>query len=396
MDQNSIFQFDDVNQEEFSSEEFWKKFIPLLQGIENKKFGENHPKAKITQTYKSLNCGCPYCGDGRFMKRRFHVYYESMSCKCFNDCPHPFHSLYQFIKDYELESHFTYGELNYIKYVFDEYMKTHHGIGNVANTKLITNNVVSTNIETGVQTVELPEIDQYAFPREEIMKARKLREVRYSPACVDYLMKRKIIKNKQELFDKQFPHFAYNDYRNDLYMFNLASNNRDILGIQIRHLNPKMKRRFTSIVWSDIWKQIIGVEPSNIDELKQKFDKQSMMWNFLHVDYSKPFYILEGVIDAYFLIPNAIACLGLSNFVYNYSARYITDNTLVDTAGKSKALELLSNGYTTLLWGKMAEDYPEVCHDCKDINDIVKKYPNFDFSVLDQYFGNDELDTIWL
>ena len=82
--------------------------------------------------------------------------------------------------------------------------------------------------------------------------------------------------------------------------------------------------------------------------------------------------------------------------MYNYSARYITDNTLVGTAGKSKALELLNNGYSTLLWGKMAEDYPEVCHDCKDINDIVKKYPNFNFSVLDQYFGNDELDTIWL
>ena len=393
---DSVFSFDSLDQTEFSAEECWKKFIPLLQMVEDNKFGADHAKAKITKTYKSLNCGCPYCGDGRYMKRRFHVYYGSMSCKCFNDCPHPFHSVYQFILDYHLESHFTYGEMNYIKAVFDEYMKTHHGVGDSMSNKLLSNSIVTTNVTTGAQTIELPEIDKYAFPREEIMKARKLREVRYSPACIDYLMGRKVIRNKEELFNRSFPHFAYNDYRNDLYMFNLASNNWDILGIQIRHLNPKMKRRFTSITWSDIWKQIIEVEPPAIDELKQKFDKQSMMWNFLHVDYSKPFYILEGVIDAYFLIPNAIACLGLSNFVYNHSASYITDNTLVDSAGKQKAIELLNGGYNVLLWGKMAEDYPEICHDCKDINDIVKKDPSFNFSVLNQYFGNDELDTIWL
>ena len=53
----------------------------------------------------------------------------------------------------------------------------------------------------------------------------------------------------------------------------------------------------------------------------------------------------------------------------------------------SIAKALLAKGYSTImLLGCVLTKY----------TDIVKKDPSFNFSVLNQYFGNDELDTIWL
>lgn len=397
---NNIFDFEKIDQSEFDEKKFWDKFIPQLQKVLDNRFGVGHYKSKIKVGYKSINCGCPRCGDGKHLKRRFHVYMKTYSTRCFNDCSRPFSSLYDFIKEFNIQDAFTESELFYIKNAFEQAMKDYQGLGGRSNQNLILGGNTTVNLTdtpTGYEKIQSkPEIDEYAFPREEIMKERKLREVKNSRQCIDYLLKRKIIKAPIDVYNETYPCFAFNDYYQDLYIFNLASNKKDILGIQIRHLSEKSRRRFTSITWGDIWKDIFKLTPPNEEELRMKFDKMSMMWNVLHINFNRRFYILEGAIDAYQFSSNAMACLGLSNFVYNKSAYYITDNSVCDMAGKKKAVELLDGGYNTFLWGKFTDDYPEIGRNYKDINDIVKAYPNFDFRIFDNYFGNDPLDTIWL
>jgi len=116
----------------------------------------------------------------------------------------------------------------------------------------------------------------------------------------------------------------------------------------------------------------------------------------MFVDYTKPIYHLEGAIDAYFL-PNSIASLGLSNTIENKQCLYITDN---DKAGRTKAIDLLEKGFMVFKWKEYIEEMESqrFCgiRDCKDINDIVKKFPQIKFDAINKHFTNNELDAIFL
>lgn len=381
-----------VNDHKFDHNEFIKKFIALFEPILQSRFGHNSVKSKMKISARDINCGCPHCGDGSSLhKRRFHVYFQNYSYKCYNDCHKPFGSLYNLIHEYGLQYQFSYTELTHIKHKFEEFIK--HGLTASERSIILTGqDIVDVNGSISTQT---PEINDYAFPREEIMTARKLREVRRCPALIDYLQSRAIIDKSSDLYDERLRNFAYNEYFEDLYIFNLAKNMRDVIGVQVRHLSRKSKRRFTTMNWSKIWTDVFKLQPQGFEEMSSKFDKLSMIWNSMHIDFSRQYYIMEGTFDAYF-IDNAIACWGLSNFIYNKSALYITDNTLLDPAGKKKSVELISDGYRTFLWEKFSNDFPDITWNCKDINDIAKKYRNFDFSILRNYFGNGEFDMIYL
>lgn len=406
MNENDIFNFENIDIKEFDSKKFMTKLILALQYVLDEKFGNNSVKSRITTNYKSINCSCPYCGDGKGVKHRFHVYYKNYSIKCYNDCSKGFTSLYNFLKDFNISERFDQSELIHIKSIFDASMENYQGMGGSSNINQISggSTIINLNEKTGANEIiqKKPEIDEYAFPREEIIKERKLREITKSQQAIEYLLKRKIIKSPMDVYDHSYPEFLFNDYYQDLYILNLASNKKDILGIQIRHLSEKSRRRFTSITWGDIWKDIFKMCPDNEEELRAKFDKMSMMWNILHINYNKPFFILEGAIDAYCMNENstnknAIACLGLSNFIYNYSGYYITDNTLEDSAGKKTAMKLIYEGYNTFLWGKFFYDKNySMFSKCKDINDIIKLDPNFNFDVFKNYFSNEPLDSIFL
>lgn len=375
----------------FSHDEFIRKFIPLFKSVLVSKFGTSY-KAKISMTSRDINCGCPHCGDGSSSyKRRFHIYFQNYSYKCYNDCHKPFGSLYNLIHEYGLQYSFTHVELSHIKRVFEDFMKS--GLAKTDKSIKVTGRDIID--KDGHISTQVPEVNDYAFPREEIMSIKHLREVRRSPALIDYLRKRAVITDKTDLYEDRLRTFAYNERYEDLYVFNLAKNMRDVIGVQIKHLSPKSRRRFTTMSWSKIWTDIFQLQPKDFEELSVKFDKISMIWNSLHIDFSRRYNILEGTFDAYF-VDNSIACWGLSNFVYNKSAYYITDNTLLDMAGKKKSLELINGGYNTFLWVKFAEDFPDVAYTCKDINDIVRKFPNFNMNVLEKYFGNDEFDTLYI
>lgn len=394
MEYNGIFETENIEIREFNKEEFFKKLIPVLQNILNTKFGIGHPKTKITVNRKTINFGCPICGDGRKgNNRRGNIHMNNFAYKCYNDHAEEdgptFKSLGNFLRRFHVDDKFLVGEIYYIDEMFKKSLEQYESFG--SNNIIQKNNTFSHVTREVLSNPLYVEADEYAFPREEIFKSRRLCEIRYDNDAIAYLKKRKIIKDDySNVSDLQ--EFAWNNYYGDLYIFNLASNKKDIIGIQIRHLSPDSKRRFTSMSYGDIWEKIfkkdIGVE------LKNKFNKLSLTYNILNVDFSRRFYILEGSIDAYF-VPNSLACWGLSNFIYNKSAYYITDNTLVDNAGKQTAVNLLKENYNTFLWGKFCNDHCKFTH-CKDINDMIKLDSSFDITLLNGYFSNDDLDIIWL
>jgi len=396
-DFGNIFNLQDVDLDfSFDKESFNKKMGIVLQKILNKKFGQGYHKSKLVPNSKGYNFACPICGDSHnsASTKRGHIYLNTFSFKCYNDHSggNGFMSLGSFIQFFNMQDEFSEEEIYYINTKFEQLIKTYKdNVGDILQNVQI-NGMSKSDLQDIYNYIQLPEIDKYAFPREELIKILRLSEIGRSARGFDYLVNRKIITTKNQ----STAEFLYNDYYDDLYILNLASDRHNILGFQIRHCSPKAnpRRRFDSYNWSDIWDKIFKVPQS--EELNQKFDKQSMTWRLMFVDYSQPIYCLEGAIDAYFL-PNSIASLGVGNTVENKQCLYITDN---DIAGRKKAYDLLAKGYMVFKWKEYFEEMETKgfygIHECKDINDIVKKFPQIRFDGLQKYFTNNEMDSIFL
>lgn len=380
----------------FDKEQFNKKIVTVLQKILDKKFGQGFQKSKIIPASKGYNFACPICGDSHTSAttKRGHLYLNTYSFKCYNDHvgSSGFMSLGSFIKFFNMQGEFSDEEIYYVDKKFEELIKTYKDNSGSVLQSIQMNGVSKKDLDNIYQYIKLPEINEYAFPREEIIKTLRLSEIGRSIKGFEYLVNRKIITQKNQSTTE----FLYNDYFEDLYILNLASDRKNILGMQIRHCSPKTnpKRRFDSYNWSDIWEKIFKCPQP--EELCQKFDKQSMTWGLMFVDYSKPIYHLEGAIDAYFL-PNSIASLGVGNTIENKQCLYITDN---DIAGRKKAIDLLEKGFMVFKWKEYIEEMESQrfygIRDCKDINDIIKKFPHIKFDAINKHFTNNELDSIFL
>lgn len=381
------FEFDDLA--------FWRKFVPVLQQLLQKRFADSPKKQTVIQHSDCLNFACPVCGDSRRNpnKKRGHVYLDGYSFKCYNDhtADQPaFMSLTAFIRRFGLQDRFTDDELYVIEEKFKQGLsKRDYTRGSSLGLSLPS---LTEDAYTAQAQRETHEIARYAHSREEIKARLMLVEVNRSKSALEYLKRRAIIDNIYDGSRQAIPEFLWNERYKDLYILNLSDNQHDILGYQVRHTQARY-RRFDTFTWGDIHSKVF--ETPQDEELVRKFQKPSMVWRFMSLDYRLPIYSLEGALDAWF-IPNAIACWGLSNMVYNKRHRYITDN---DTAGRQKAIELLSKGYSVFQWKTFEEDCLQHginINGCKDINDIVCRYPTFKFDDIDRFFTQDELNALFL
>jgi glutaredoxin len=126
--------------------------------------------------------------------------------------------------------------------------------------------------------------------------------------------------------------------------------------------------------------------------LNMKTERSNIIYNWYHIDKSKPVIVTEGPIDSLFL-DNAIATLSCTHSkemkeILNALPKcyYLFDN---DDAGREQAAKYLKEGKYVLLWGKTD------MIGFKDINEyIVKRKITGKFDISKLVFSNSPYDRI--
>jgi hypothetical protein len=366
----------------FDVNQLVEKIKISLENVLQQRFPSDPIKSVLDpfkQSPKEFNFSCPYCGDSQSNARnqRGHIFFNNMAYKCHNGgCTKGFGSLYNFLKDFNQLDLFDTYEQYYIRSNFSQK-------SNDSNS--ISNNSTEFRSKSTNKIHEILAINNYAIPRNDIMKQMKLVEVRSSMACMKMLEKRKQIQQDMR-------HFAYNSYFGNLYVFNLSSDKNGVIGIQIRYDKPFNGRRFRSYQYSDIWEDVFKSGTVK-EEIKQKINRLSLIYNILHIDYNKPVGVFEGSIDSHHY-PNSIATWSANTHFYLPTGRYFYDNTTIDEAGLKESIKMIEKGYYVFLWDKFLREYPRY-RKCKDLNDIFKLEP-IKIEILNEYFSNDPLDMIYL
>jgi hypothetical protein len=370
---------------EVNLEELSRKIKISLESILLTRFPGDPVKSvlnPIKQKSDRFTFSCPHCGDSTKNSRnqRGHIHLGNMAFKCWNGgCNVTFQSLFNFLKHFDKLDKFDISEQAYIKINFDREKKSGSGGSGVIN------NSSSYNTNSSRKIHAIANIDQYAIPRKDIMDKMNLVEVSNSIDALKFLEKRMQLSNDMR-------HFAWNSWNKNLYVFNLSKDKNGVIGVQIRYHDASNGKRFHSYQYSDIWEKIFKSGEVK-EEIRQKMNRLSLIYNILHIDYMKPINVFEGSIDSHHM-PNSIATWSASTKLYLPTGRYFYDNTLIDKAGLKASMHMLDEGHYVFLWQKFLDDYPEY-YDCKDLNDIFRLKP-ISIHKLGEYFSKEEMDLIYL
>lgn len=360
-----------------------------IQRILDSKFKkDSFHKRRIDHFSDRINFACPFCGDSLRdpRKKRFNIYFNSLSCHCFN-CNH--HSginsfLKQFNEELSVEDKFQVHEIQQTSKKFEK------------------------RISTNQSSFAFQLLDKLAIPKSILFNILNLTTPYKSKECSNYL-------NSRCINIKQWKYFAYNEFSKELYILNINSNDR-IIGMQIRQLdsNSKKSRYLTfslSKIYNNILKKDISfliekllktmkngekyiIEEDGIENIQANIDRLSGLFNIMNIDMNIPITIVEGPIDS-LCISNSIALQGatkLNNYFDDIkNIRYLFDN---DKIGKEHSLNKLKLNKKTFLWDMYIKKM-NIKNKVKDINDIVKMNL-FNKDIYESCFSDDEFDILFL
>lgn len=362
--------------EKIDTEALFEKIRASVLLILKQKFPNDLVKQEILERNNRINFACPSCGDSKHdrSKKRGNIYLGGYNYKCYNSestwCAHA-RSITSFLEKFGAKDGYTSLELSYLNKNTSE----HHQI-----------TLGSTGSNFSTHSVDMFGIDEFGIPREDIMKRMALQNVEDNEKIYMYLKGRKQIIG-------DLSHFAYDRFNEHLYVFNMTPDKKKVIGMQYRtqRLKSRHDRRFSSFLYSDIWEKIFGVTVKQ--EIADRMDKFSLLYNILRVNYGRDVPIFEGAIDSHHM-DNSLALMGASQKVYLEMGKYFYDNPLEDKAGQRAAIEMLKKGYSVFLWGRFLHDFPQYRF-CKDLNDIMIKAPISE-EILYKYFGDNQMDIIYL
>ena len=360
-----------------------------VQKILNNKFKkDSFHKRQIDRFSDRINFACPFCGDSLRdpRKKRFNIYFNSLSCHCFN-CNH--HSginsfLKQFDEELSVEDKVQVHEIQQTSKKFEK------------------------RISTNQSSFAFQLLDKLAIPKSILFNILNLTTPYKSKECSNYL-------NSRCIDIKQWKYFAYKENSKELYILNINSNDR-IIGMQIRQLDSNSKKsryltRSLSKIYNNILKKDISfliekllksmkngekyiIEEDGIENIQANIDRLSGLFNIMNIDINLPITIVEGPIDS-LCISNSIALQGATK-LNNYfdeikNIRYLFDN---DKIGKEHSLKKLKSNKKTFLWNMYIKKM-NIKNKVKDINDIVKMNL-FNKEIYESCFSDDEFDIIYL
>lgn len=273
------------------------------------------------------NCRCPICGDSETNKNKARGYFFSNTESYFYKC-HNCGVSYNIYKFLEIVSPSLFKE--YCLETFKD------------------------------KNLKAEEIESHKEAKQDVNYSRPpylmIDELPPDHVAIKFLKNRKIPEDKWDKFGftKQFGIFA-KKFNSD-YTNLLQEDERIIIPIFDEH------------------NQCIGVQGRSVGNVKPKYitlkktENTKLIYGIDTVDRSKKIFVVEGPIDSLFL-PNAIACLGLGNFLdirnkfQNQELVFIIDNEPRSRNVVNIMNELINSGEKICIFPQQIKE--------KDINDMV-------------------------
>lgn len=183
-----------------------------------------------------------------------------------------------------------------------------------------------------------------------------------------------------------------------------------VLGMQIRNIKEGKARFFKICNFEAIHKWLNTEDKWLDDNDYYSYNRLSLYFNILSVDFDRPITIFEGYLDSLFY-PNSIGVVGVNtptDFIEanGVDIKYFFDN---DEAGWVKSEEKIKNGFSVFLWNKLIEDVIRKKNSddpfkmklrldkIKDLNKLatIVKHP-YEALKLDTYFSKDIFDLAFI
>lgn len=271
------------------------------------------------------NCRCPICGDSELNRSKARGYFFSNTDSYFYKC-HNCGVSYNIYKFLEIVSPSLFKQ-----YCLEKFKEKHE--------------VIFDDVQTEKQEKITSQV-----------KYQLIEELPPDHVAIKFLKKRRIPEDKWDRFGftSQFGIFAKTF--NSQYANLLEQDERILIPVFDEH------------------NQCIGIQGRSIGNIKPKYitlkktENVKLTYGLDTVDKSKPIFVVEGPIDSLFL-PNAVACLGLGNFLEirkvfpNEDLIFIIDNEPRSRNVANIMKTLISNGEKICI-------YPSDMK-VKDINDMV-------------------------
>lgn len=353
------------------TEDLRTKILNGLEELLENRFGKyESAKVKIKNRHDYISIACPYCGDSDKVstKKRGTVYINNYQYKCFN-CG-------------------TYKRLDTLFDDFDIVIPDANFKSNALKSTHVKNDVVISEINT---TLKEYYKDFFVIELEDFVKREGLISATQVPFVIDYLNSRKIPQNKIEKY------FYYSYKENCIFILNIVDYNKSyVIGVTKHNKNSSKKYVITS--FSKLL-EMYGIDLKGVKNY-DKFVKLSSYFGLFNVDFTKPIYVVEGLIDSMFL-DNSIALSGVTKnieFLDNSNIYYIFDN---DDIGIKTGKEKIKKGCNVFLWKKYLNETGLNNYNIKDINDIYKIVSKYGLNkekvrINNSHFSKNVLDSFWL
>ena len=337
----------------------------LITKILEKSFPGNHQKHKIYYSTNRLNFSCPYCGDSNDpRKKRGNLYLDSLSFKCYNGGCGQFRDFISLLYDHDLARDLTHEQIDEAK-------------------AIITEKKTSRRVSAKIDVFLLDHYKDVIIDREEHKK--KLGLIELPQPVQTYLRKR-----NQQVDSK----YLYDPVKKSLHILNLTSDEKYILGLQIRNMNKYAVNKYFTYRLSGIYKKLYRINSPDIIEKAEQLDPISIVFGFSITDLDQVVTIFEGPFDS-FLYPNSVGLCSINNpFPFDIeNKRWFFDG---DEAGKEELRKKLSQGESVFLWKKFIDDNHLPEREKWDLNDVVDyvRTNGIKINRFEKYFSSNKWDMI--
>jgi hypothetical protein len=325
------------------------------------------PKTRVKKMHNRLNFACPYCGDGSTdqLKKRGNLFWDTLYYHCYNYGCGVHKTLNELVSDYSPNGLKTDEKIAII-----DFIKT-------SNRKVARNNM-KYEIFQGLYDL--------AVPIETFIERTGAKKIYERGEGYEYL--------KGRLLHRFSDQFLYGSGK--LYVLNLTSDHKRVIGFQMRNLNRSSAKYLTYNI--EKLYQFCGLELPEGQEI-EKLNDISTLFGVLNMDFTKPVTVFEGPIDAKF-INNSLALCTVGRNVEQFqdipTIRYMFDN---DKSGKKAMYDLLKSGKEVFLWDKFMKAFNLTEFNVKDLNDLILVCYNNKldaYKYINSYFSSSSLDLLYV
>lgn len=344
-------------------------------------------KRKIKVKHDRLSFACPICGDSQKNPRekRGHLFFNNLYYRCYNeDCRSTFTNLCSMNK-IQLDITKKIELLDYID----------------TNFKTIKVDDISFSILD--KLINITDLEKWFKSGNGPL--RKFKKVVKNSEVYNWLSNRKIPENIiLENFYEGVKVLGNGKWTENYVVFVNKINDK-VLGFQERNLKSKQFRKFDIWQFDRIYNSIFDEKLDSIEAIS--YNKLSMLYGILNVDFENTLTIFEGYLDSLFF-PNSIGMVGINTeFEFlksnDVDVRLFFDN---DNTGHLKSQKWINNGYSVFLWNKLIDELSLKERDpftfkkwfntnITDLNKLMELYP-LSYNYLAKFFSKDEFDKIYL